>query len=75
MYIYQYIRMKATEDQAMKDLDASIAKSKILMERFLASYEKLYSSLHEATCSLEKQQELNIKHKLEIEEKLQGCFL
>lgn len=65
-------RLRTVEDQSIKTLEQSIAKSKVQMDTYISDYDKLYSVLQEGTLSQEKQNLNNEKYKLEIEEKLKA---
>lgn len=61
------------EENALKQLDQSILRSKTKMELYLSQYEVLYRNLTEITSELEKQKAINKKIKQENDEKLKYC--
>lgn len=61
-------RQLAMEEKSLKNLEASIAKSKSQMDHYNREYEKLFHTLKEYNSDLEKCQQQNQKYQEEIAE-------
>lgn len=59
----------AAEEKALKKLDNSIARTKHKMEEYINQYERLYRELQDHTAELDRQNALNEKMEIEIQEK------
>lgn len=67
--IAERLKNNNNEDKSLKELDVSIARSKLKMDQFISEYDQLFKKLQELTGELERQLNQNKKIEDELEEK------